>query len=135
MPIRDLYKDEVREVAKELGIPQLIINRHPFPGPGLGARVIGKVTEEKLRICREASRIVEEELKHRGWYDRVWQAFAIVGDDLATGALGDARSLGRIVTIRVVASVEAMTADFVKLPYKVLEDISRRITNEVRDVT
>ena len=66
MPIRDLYKDEVREVAKELGIPQSIINQHPFPGPGLGARVIGKVTEEKLRICREVSRIVEEELKHRG---------------------------------------------------------------------
>ena len=125
----------MREVAKELGIPQSIINRHPFPGPGLAARVIGEVTEEKLRICREASRIVEEELKRYGWYDRVWQAFAIVGDDLATGVLGDARSLGRIVTIRVVESVEAMTADFVKLPYEVLEDISRRITNEVRGVT
>ena len=134
-PIKELYKDEVREVAKELGIPQSIINRHPFPGPGLAARVIGEVTEEKLRICREASRIVEEELKRYGWYDRVWQAFAIVGDDLATGVLGDARSLGRIVTIRVVESVEAMTADFVKLPYEVLEDISRRITNEVRGVT
>ena len=134
-PIKELYKDEVREVAKELGIPQSIINRHPFPGPGLAARVIGEVTEEKLRICREASRIVEEELKRCGWYDRVWQAFAIVGDDLATGVLGDARSLGRIVTIRVVESVEAMTADFVKLPYEVLEDISRRITNEVRGVT
>jgi len=78
---------------------------------------------------------VEEELKRSGWYDRVWQAFAIVGDDLATGVLGDARSMGRIVTIRVVESVEAMTADFVKLPYEVLEDISRRITNEVRGVT
>ncbi len=134
-PIRDLYKDEVRRVAKELGIPQTIINRHPFPGPGLAARIIGEVTEEKLRICREASHIVEEELKRSGWYYKVWQAFAVVGDDLATGVMGDARRLGRIVTVRVVESREAMTADFVKLPYDVLEDISRRITNEVRGVT
>ncbi len=134
-PIRDLYKDEVREVAKELGIPESIIKRHPFPGPGLAARVIGEVTDEKLRIAREASRIVEEELRRSGWYDRVWQAFAMVGDDLATGVLGDARSMGRIVTVRVVESKEAMTADFVRLPYEVLEAISRRITNEVRGVT
>jgi GMP synthase (glutamine-hydrolysing) len=134
-PIKDLYKDEVREVAKELGMPPQILNQHPFPGPGLAARIIGEVTEEKLRICREASRIVEEELKRSGWYGRVWQAFAIVGDDVATGVLGDARSLGRIVTIRVVESKEAMTADFVKLPYEVLESMSKRITNEVKGVT
>jgi len=134
-PIKDLYKDEVREVAKELGMPQQILNQHPFPGPGLAARVIGEVTEEKLRICREASDIVEAELKNSGWYDKVWQAFALVGDDVATGVLGDARSLGRIVTIRVVESKEAMTADFVKLPYDVLESMSKRITNEVKGVT
>jgi GMP synthase (glutamine-hydrolysing) len=134
-PIKDLYKDEVREVAKELGMPSQILNQHPFPGPGLAARVIGEVTEDKLRICREASYIVEEELKRSGWYNKVWQAFAMVGDDVATGVLGDARSLGRIVTIRVVESREAMTADFVKLPYEVLESMSKRITNEVKGVT
>ncbi len=134
-PIKDLYKDEVREVAKELGMPSQILNQHPFPGPGLAARVIGEVTEDKLRICREASHIVEEELKLSAWYDKVWQAFAIVGDDVATGVLGDARSVGRIVTIRVVESREAMTADFVKLPYEVLEGMSKRITNEVKGVT
>ncbi|MHC1585605.1 MAG: GMP synthase (glutamine-hydrolyzing), partial [Candidatus Syntropharchaeia archaeon] len=134
-PIRDLYKDEVREVARELGMPPQIINRHPFPGPGLAARIIGKITEEKLRICRDASHIVEEELEKSGWYEKVWQAFAVVGDDVATGVLGDARSLGHIVTIRVVESIDAMTADFVKLPYDVLENMSRRITNEVEGVT
>ncbi len=134
-PIKDLYKDEVREVANELGMPQQVLNQHPFPGPGLAARVIGAVTEDKLRICREASYIIEEELINSGWYHKVWQAFAIVGDDVATGVLGDARSLGRIVTIRVVESREAMTADFVKLPYAVLESMSKRITNEVKGVT
>ncbi|NQE06121.1 GMP synthase [glutamine-hydrolyzing] subunit B [ANME-1 cluster archaeon GoMg1] len=134
-PINDLYKDEVREVAKELDMPSQILNQHPFPGPGLAARVIGEVTEDKLRICREASYIVEEELKRSGWYNKVWQAFAIVGDDVTTGVLGDARSLGRIVTIRVVESREAMTADFVKLPYELLESMSKRITNEVKGVT
>jgi GMP synthase (glutamine-hydrolysing) len=134
-PIKELYKDEVRDVAKELGMPPQILNRHPFPGPGLAARVIGEVTEDKLRICREASRIVEDELRTSGWYDKVWQAFAMVGDDVATGVLGDARTEGRIVTIRVVESKEAMTADFVQLPYVVLESMSKRITNEVEGVT
>uniref|UniRef100_A0A7G9YUM3 GMP synthase [glutamine-hydrolyzing] n=1 Tax=Candidatus Methanophagaceae archaeon ANME-1 ERB6 TaxID=2759912 RepID=A0A7G9YUM3_9EURY len=133
--IKDLYKDEAREVAKELGMPSQIRNQHPFPGPGLAARVIGEVTEDKLRICREASHIVEEELKRSGWYNKVWRAFAVVGDDVATGVLGDARGLARIVTIRVVESREAMTADFVKLPYEVLESMSKRITNEVKGVT
>jgi GMP synthase (glutamine-hydrolysing) len=134
-PIKELYKDEVRAVAKELGMPSQILNRHPFPGPGLAARIIGEITEDKLRICREASQIVEEELRKSGWYDNVWQAFAVVGDDVATGVLGDARTEGRIVTIRVVESKEAMTADFVKLPYAVLESMSKRITNEVKGVT
>jgi GMP synthase (glutamine-hydrolysing) len=98
-------------------------------------KVIGEVTEDKLRICREASHVAEEELKESGWYGKVWQAFAMVGDDVATGVLGDARSVGRIVTIRVVESKEAMTADFVKLPYEMLEIMSKRITNEVKGVT
>lgn len=134
-PIKDLYKDEVRRVARELGLPDEIVMRHPFPGPGLACRIIGEITEDKLRICRESSAIVEEELRKAGLYDKVWQAFAVVGDDLATGVLGDERRLGHIVIVRVVESVEAMTADFSKLPYEVLENISRRITNEVDGVT
>ena len=134
-PIRDLYKDEVRAVARMLGLPDSIVIRHPFPGPGLAARIIGEVTPDKLRICRDASAIVEEELRASGFYDKTWQAFAMVGDDLATGVLGDERSLGHVVTIRAVESVEAMTADFVRLPYDVLEKISSRITNEIGGVT
>ncbi|MCK4810764.1 MAG: glutamine-hydrolyzing GMP synthase [Methanosarcinales archaeon] len=134
-PIRDLYKDEVRAVAKKLELPDDIVKRHPFPGPGLAARIIGEVTPDKLKICRDAGAIVEEELKNSGLYDKTWQAFAMVGDDLATGVLGDERSLGHIVTIRAVESVEAMTADFVRLPYDLLEKISSRITNEISGVT
>ena len=134
-PIRDLYKDEVRSVAKKLELPASIVKRHPFPGPGLAARIIGEVTPDKLKICRDAGAIVEEELKNWGLYDKTWQAFAMVGDDLATGVLGDERSLGYIVTIRAVESVEAMTADFAKLPYDLLEKISSRITNEISGVT
>ncbi len=134
-PIRDLYKDEVRAVAKKLGIPDSIVKRHPFPGPGLAARIIGEVTPDKLRICRDAGAIVEEDLIGAGFYDKTWQAFAVVGDDLATGVLGDERSLGHIVIIRAVESVEAMTADFSRLPYELLEKISSRITNEIEGVT
>ncbi len=134
-PLRDLYKDEVRQLARKIGVPERILRRHPFPGPGLAVRIIGEVTEEKLRICRQASAIVEEELRRGGWYDKVWQAFAVVGDDMTVGVLGDARKEGRIVTVRVVSSEDAMTADFVRLPYEVLDRISRRITNEVEGVT
>ncbi len=134
-PLRQLYKDEVREVARLLNLPEQFIKRHPFPGPGLAVRVIGEVTEEKLRICKKASKIVEEELMNAGLYDKVWQAFAIVGDDKAVGVLGDARVYGNIVSIRVVESVDAMTADWVRLPYDLLARISNRITNEVEGVT
>jgi len=134
-PIRDLYKDEVRAVAKKLDLPENVVKRHPFPGPGLAARIIGEVTPDKLIICRDAGAIVEEELRTAGFYDTTWQAFAVVGDDLATGVLGDERSLGHIVIIRAVESVEAMTADFAKLPYDLLEKISSRITNEISGVT
>lgn len=134
-PLRQLYKDEVREVASLLGIPDQICNRHPFPGPGLAVRILGEVTPEKIRICRESGYIVEEELKKTGLYERVWQAFAIVGDDMAVGVLGDERKYGRIVTIRIVESVDAMTADWCRIPYDILEKISNRITNEVTGVT
>lgn len=134
-PLKFLYKDEVRKIAKELGIPNSIVKTHPFPGPGLGVRVIGEVTEEKIRICREASAIVEEVLKRRGLYDSVWQAFAVVGDDEAVGVLGDQRKLGHIVMVRIVRSLDAMTADWARVPEDILEEMSNRITGEVAGVT
>ena len=133
-PLRDLYKDEVRAVGRILGLPEHFLARHPFPGPGLGVRVMGEVTAEKLRICREASRIVEEELGRAGMYDSVWQAYASVGDDRAVGVVGDSRMYGRVVMVRVVESIDAMTADWARLDHSILATISGRITNEVEGV-
>ena len=134
-PLRDLYKDEVRKVAKILGVPQSLLVRHPFPGPGLAVRIIGEVTKNKLDITRVASKIVEEELQNANIYDNVWQAYAAVGDDKAVGVVGDERKYGNIVMIRVVDSVDAMTADWTRLPNELIEKISNRITNEIDDVT
>lgn len=133
-PLRDLYKDEVRELGGLLGLPQSVVERHPFPGPGLAVRVVGEVTKNKLAICREAGRVVEEVLQEEGVYSKVWQAFAYVGDDEVTGVLGDERRLGHQVTVKVVESVDAMTADWTRLDHRVLERISNRITNEVGGV-
>jgi len=133
-PLRDLYKDEVRELGGLIGLPSKVLRRHPFPGPGLAVRVVGEVTSEKLKVTRDASRIVEEVLAEEGLYDSVWQAFAYVGDDRVTGVLGDERRLGYQVTVKVVNSVDAMTADWTRLPIEVLERISTRITNEVEGV-
>jgi GMP synthase (glutamine-hydrolysing) len=133
-PLRDLYKDEVRELGRLLRVPKALVMRHPFPGPGLAVRVIGEVTEDKLRISREASAIVEELLEEEGLYGKVWQAFAYVGDDLVTGVLGDERRTGHQVTVKVVESVDAMTADWAKVDMRILERISSRITNEVKGV-
>lgn len=134
-PLRDLYKDEVRKVAKIIGIPQDLLMRHPFPGPGLAVRIIGEVTKNKLDITRVASKIVEEELQNAGLYDKVWQAYAAVGDDKAVGVVGDERKYGNIVMIRIVDSIDAMTADWTRLPNELIEKISNRITNEIDDVT
>jgi len=134
-PLRDLYKDEVRKVAKILDVPENLIKRHPFPGPGLAVRIIGEVNQHKLEITRIASKIVEEELQNAELYDNIWQAFAIVGDDRAVGVVGDERKYGHVVMIRIVNSVDAMTADWVRLPNELLEKISNRITNEIDEVT
>jgi GMP synthase (glutamine-hydrolysing) len=133
-PVRDLYKDEVRELGRLLGLPQKILQRHPFPGPGLAVRVVGETTPDKLRVAREASRIVEEVIEEEGLYSRVWQAFAYVGDDKVTGVLGDERRLGYQVTVKVVESIDALTADWARLQPEVLERISTRVTNEVEGV-
>lgn len=134
-PLRELYKDEVRKIAKILGVPEKLFMRHPFPGPGLSVRIIGEVTPTKLEICKVASKIVEEELMDAGLYEKVWQAYAAVGDDRAVGVVGDERRYGNIVMIRVVDSVDAMTADWTRLPHGLLEKMSNRITNEIEDVT
>ena len=134
-PLRDLYKDEVRRVAGILGVPEQLVRRHPFPGPGLAVRIIGEVTGEKLAVCRRASRIVEDELESANLHGRVWQAYAAVGDDRAVGVVGDERRYGRIVMVRIVESVDAMTADWSRVPADVLESISNRITNEIDEVT
>jgi len=134
-PLRFLYKDEVRKIAKILGLPEKLVTRHPFPGPGLAVRIIGEVTDKKLQICKLSSRIVEDELTAAGWYEKVWQAYATVGDDRAVGVVGDERKYGNVVMIRVVNSVDAMTADWTRLPTELLEKMSNRITNEIEDVT
>ena len=134
-PLRYLYKDEVRKVARLLGVPNELLKRHPFPGPGLAVRIVGEITPEKTRICKHASKIVEDELKAAGWYEKIWQAYAAVGDDKAVGVLGDERVYGHIVMIRVVESVDAMTADWSRLPHELLEKMSNRITNEVEGAT
>ena len=134
-PLRELYKDEVRKIAKILKVPDKLLMRHPFPGPGLAVRIIGEVTPTKLQISKVASKIVEDELMDAGLYDKVWQAYAAVGDDKAVGVVGDERRYGNIVMIRVVDSIDAMTADWTRLPHDLLEKISNRITNEIEDVT
>ena len=133
-PLRNLYKDEVREVAAELGLPEELRKQHVFPGPGLAIRIVGEVTPEKVEVVREASRIVEQQLEEAGWYERVWMAFAVLLSIRSVGIQGDARSYKYPIVVRVVESEDAMTANFAKIPYDILEEISTKITNEIPQV-
>jgi GMP synthase (glutamine-hydrolysing) len=133
-PLRELFKDEVRELGLELGLPEEAIFRQPFPGPGLGIRIMGEVTAERLRILRQADVIVLEEMKQSGWYRKVWQSFAVLLPIQTVGVMGDGRTYEHVIALRSVDSRDAMTADWSQLPYDLLGRISTRIINEVRGV-
>ncbi len=133
-PLRELFKDEVRELGLELGLPEEAIYRQPFPGPGLGIRIMGEVTGERLRILRQADVIVLDEMKSSGWYRKVWQSFAVLLPIQTVGVMGDGRTYEHVIAIRSVDSRDAMTADWSQLPYDLLGRISTRIINEVRGV-
>ncbi len=134
-PLRTLFKDEVRAIGRELGLPEAIVNRQPFPGPGLGIRIIGEVTEDRLEILRQADAIAREELTAAGLDGEIWQCpVVLLADVRSVGVQGDARTYGHPIVLRPVSSEDAMTADWTRLPYDVLARISNRITNEVREV-
>jgi GMP synthase (glutamine-hydrolysing) len=133
-PLRELFKDEVRTLVKELGLPNEMILRQPFPGPGLAIRVLGEVTRERLKILRDADVIVLDEIRDAGLYEKVWQSFAVLLPVKTVGVVGDERSYENVVALRVVDSQDGMTADWVALPFELLGKISNRILNEVRGV-
>jgi len=133
-PLRELFKDEVRRVGRELSVPANILGRHPFPGPGLAVRVLGEITEERLAILRLSDKIFIEELKENGLYDKIWQAFAVLLPVQSVGVMGDERTYENVIALRAVTSMDGMTADWAHIPNEVLAKISNRIINEVKGV-
>jgi GMP synthase (glutamine-hydrolysing) len=133
-PLRELFKDEVRQVGKELGVDPRFVHRHPFPGPGLAVRILGAVTDERLTILREADAIVQYEIDQAGLLRELWQAFVVLLPIRTVGVMGDDRTYENVAALRIVTSMDGMTADWAKIPYEVLEKISTRIVNEVRGI-
>jgi GMP synthase (glutamine-hydrolysing) len=133
-PLRELFKDEVRQVGKVIGLPGSILGRHPFPGPGLAIRMLDDVTPEKLATLREADAIVTEEIRKAGWYDKIWQVFPVLLPIRTVGVMGDERTYEQVIVIRAVHSVDGMTADWVRIPYDLMARLSNRIINEVKGV-
>jgi GMP synthase (glutamine-hydrolysing) len=133
-PLRELFKDEVREVGRRLDLPEAAVGRHPFPGPGLAIRIVGAVTVERLEALRRADAIVTEEIRRAGLYDELWQAFAVFLPIQSVGVMGDERTYENAIAVRCVTSVDAMTADWARLPDAVLSSIASRIINEVKGI-
>jgi GMP synthase (glutamine-hydrolysing) len=133
-PVRQLFKDEVRQAGLQLGLPKEIVHRQPFPGPGLAVRILGEVTPERLSILRDADTIVVSEMESSDWYYRVWQSFAVLLPVRSVGVMGDQRTYENTIVLRIVESLDGMTADWVRLPYELLARISARISNEVKGV-
>jgi GMP synthase (glutamine-hydrolysing) len=133
-PLKDLFKDEVRRIGRDLGMPEEILQRQPFPGPGLAVRILGEVTKERADLLRECDEIVVGEIKKAGLYQKIWQSFAVLLPVMSVGVMGDQRTYAYTCAVRAVHSEDGMTADWVPLPYEVLKTISNRIVNEVRGV-
>ncbi len=133
-PLRELFKDEVREVGRELGLPEKIIQRHPFPGPGLAIRILGEVTPERLNIIRKADKIFIDELKRENLYLKIWQAFCILLPVNTVGVMGDERTYENVLALRAVTSTDGMTANWYPLPYEFMAKVSNRIINELKGI-
>src|SRR5690606_33046600 len=133
-PFRELFKDEVREIGQVLGVPPKIIERHPFPGPGLAVRILGPINRKAIAILQEADAIFINELRHYGLYDQVWQAFAVLLPVQSVGVMGDERTYENVCALRAVTSVDGMTADWARLPHDFLAHVSSRIVNEIRGI-
>jgi len=133
-PLRDLFKDEVRRVGQDLGLEREFVVRQPFPGPGLAVRIVGAITRERIRLLQEADRVVADEIRRAGWYERLWQSFAVLLPVQSVGVMGDARTYEYTIAIRAVESLDGMTADWARLPHELLAAMSSRIVNEVRGI-